>query len=81
MDRHDAVGIPLQFADQGAGLNRPLQFDDAAAVADDCLDRLAGGYEFDALLTMAVQHGGHEALAAQSAGPAGACGRAKLDFN
>ena len=71
VDRLDAVGVPLEFADQGGCLDGALEFDHPAAVADDRLEGLALGGQFDALFAVAVENGGHEPLAAEPAALAG----------
>ena len=80
MERLDAVRIPLEVSEQGAGLHRAFQFDDAAAMADDRFKRLTTGGEVDTLLSVPVQNGGDEPLATESAGLAGTGGGTGNNF-
>ena len=54
--------------------------DDATAVADDGFDGLAFGGQFDALLAVAIQNRGHEALPTEPAALARAVCLAGDDF-
>ena len=67
VERFDAVGVPLEFADESGCLHRSGEVHHATSVTNRGHNSFPRGSQVDALFAVAIEDGGHQALSSEPA--------------